>query len=569
MATIPTGKVDSGTAFILGRNWTSEEEYREHAVAVFPIIYGISLIIGLMPSIILGVGLLWALVRQWAFAILRIFPKVTPKLNAQQSKQVLKLSEARAAAKQSRYRVTFILFQVGWLLTALCLFPVLFYMQGMDAGPLVGSPLLWLGFNGLTEPIFLLGIFPTDTRLIRCLSAGQGIFNFFFTWRMPFLLYQFTTTSDFLSIAAAPSWLLVTIAEVFSNLMCVVIQSQAIACHCCCPKLALSPRQSLRRTWLSNRLYFALVGPFWIEVGAHSLYLYSIGDPHAQLRGVDGHVGVALYGFAGLIFAVLATPRNRGRAHRELLRLASTKGSAEQEAAAVAALVGDVDPTDALATAGRRFRALPFSALHPSDLATNREASGATSSEDAPMTSLAERSVACKLGECDAFFSHSWSDEQHCPGSKYAVLQQWASSFEKAHQKPALLWLDKACIDQDNINASLACLPIFLSGCTSLLVAAGPTYSTRLWCVVEIFTFLKMGGTKDELVLLPVGGVDVRAQLSQFDASKAQCFLRRDREKLLGVIESGFGDLYAFNQCVKHIFPSEVVPAESLVAVAP
>ena len=90
MATIPTGKVDSGTAFILGRNWTSEEEYREHAVAVFPIIYGTSLIIGLMPSIVLGVGLLWALVRQWAFAILRIFPKVTPKLDARQSKQVLK-----------------------------------------------------------------------------------------------------------------------------------------------------------------------------------------------------------------------------------------------------------------------------------------------------------------------------------------------------------------------------------------------------------------------------------------------------------------------------------------------
>ena len=40
---------------------------------------------------------------------------------------------------------------------------------------------------------------------------------------------------------------------------------------------------------------------------------------------------------------------------------------------------------------------------------------------------------------------------------------------------------DKACIDQDNIDRSLACLPIFLAGCKTLLITAGPTYCTRLW----------------------------------------------------------------------------------------
>ena len=39
----------------------------------------------------------------------------------------------------------------------------------------------------------------------------------------------------------------------------------------------------------------------------------------------------------------------------------------------------------------------------------------------------------------------------------------------------------QACIDQANIVASLACLPVFLSGCNELLVLAGSTYSTRLW----------------------------------------------------------------------------------------
>ena len=50
---------------------------------------------------------------------------------------------------------------------------------------------------------------------------------------------------------------------------------------------------------------------------------------------------------------------------------------------------------------------------------------------------------------------------------------------------------DKACIDQNNIEQSLACLPVFLAGCQTLLVVAGPTYCSRLWCVMEIFTFAR------------------------------------------------------------------------------
>ena len=50
---------------------------------------------------------------------------------------------------------------------------------------------------------------------------------------------------------------------------------------------------------------------------------------------------------------------------------------------------------------------------------------------------------------------------------------------------------DKACIDQSNIQQSLACLPVFLVGCQTLLVVAGPTYCSRLWCVMELFTFAR------------------------------------------------------------------------------
>ena len=56
---------------------------------------------------------------------------------------------------------------------------------------------------------------------------------------------------------------------------------------------------------------------------------------------------------------------------------------------------------------------------------------------------------------------------------------------------PRLTPQDKACIDQDNIDQALACLPIFLAGCQTLLVVAGTTYCSRLWCVMELFTFVR------------------------------------------------------------------------------
>ena len=37
----------------------------------------------------------------------------------------------------------------------------------------------------------------------------------------------------------------------------------------------------------------------------------------------------------------------------------------------------------------------------------------------------------------------------------------------------------------------LACLPSS-SGCKGMLVIAGPSYTTRLWCIMEIFTYIQM-----------------------------------------------------------------------------
>ena len=102
---------------------------------------------------------------------------------------------------------------------------------------------------------------------------------------------------------------------------------------------------------------------------------------------------------------------------------------------------------------------------------------------------------------------HSWHDNG---APKFDALQKWADGF---HSRPKI-WLDKvcadsplamctllarfvdtwllhgpgaqACIDQTDIDANLAALPLFLSGCKNLVVLAGLTYSTRLWCVMEV-----------------------------------------------------------------------------------
>ena len=42
----------------------------------------------------------------------------------------------------------------------------------------------------------------------------------------------------------------------------------------------------------------------------------------------------------------------------------------------------------------------------------------------------------------------------------------------------------QACIDQNAIESSLLCLPVYLASCKQLLICAGDTYTGRLWCVM-------------------------------------------------------------------------------------
>lgn len=71
---------------------------------------------------------------------------------------------------------------------------------------------------------------------------------------------------------------------------------------------------------------------------------------------------------------------------------------------------------------------------------------------------------------------------------------------------------------------------------------------------MELFVFLQMGGSIDRVNALVLGGKNVERELATFDAAKAQCFKQEDRDRLLGIIESAFGDFTTFNGKVRGLF---------------
>ena len=113
----------------------------------------------------------------------------------------------------------------------------------------------------------------------------------------------------------------------------------------------------------------------------------------------------------------------------------------------------------------------------------------------------------------------------------------------------------QGCIDQLNIAETLASLPIFVSGCRRLLVIAGHTYTERLWCIIEIFVFLEMGGKISNVGIKPIHETtaELAQQFASFDVQEAKCFLPEDRSRLLAVIEAAFGSFEMFNEHVSSL----------------
>lgn len=150
----------------------------------------------------------------------------------------------------------------------------------------------------------------------------------------------------------------------------------------------------------------------------------------------------------------------------------------------------------AVSKAERSFRGLSFHCLRREDL---REAR--VNARPKAYATLADDSKPTALGKVDAFISHSWLDSAD---ERYDALHRWSKRFEAVHHRPPIIWFDKACIDQSDIDESLKVLPVYLAGCKELVVLAGPTYTRRLWCIIEAFTFLRVGTSVERMHILPL-----------------------------------------------------------------
>ena len=458
--------------------------------------------------------------------------------SAAESAAVAKLEAAERAARSLRWRVNGFLFQLGYMLYFLGLIG-----STQDLTAVLGSPAYFQTPGNIGLFILILAIRPVDVVLIRVacifffvlyISAGFGALAYpvaeAFSGRLTswnILIAAVIGTIGFLAIV-------VTLPTLWP----------AFVCDCCdgCPQRSrVPPRRLLRRLWIMLRF-----GLFMETVSIYPLLITDIIAKGGVVawRGDDNNTANLMHATVCLLAGLVLTPANRGRVLRLLNRLLARGGSEKhEEAAAVAALLGSRSAAATLAESAKHFRAMKLNALTRAHLADNK-----------PDPELIKLTVPAKLGECHAFVSHSWSDDGE---AKYDRLHEWAKGdvdveAEAWAKGDVLLWLDKACIDQLRIEQSLACLPCFLAGCRQLLCLAGPSYPTRLWGVMEIFVFMKMGGERGSLrVKLLDETAGLAARLASFDAGKAQTFLDRDRQRLWATIEATFGTFDNFNRLVR------------------
>merc|ERR1712039_1169630 len=146
--------------------------------------------------------------------------------------------------------------------------------------------------------------------------------------------------------------------------------------------------------------------------------------------------------------------------------------------------------------------------------------------------------------------------------AKWEALQSWREKFVGEHGREPRVWLDKCCINQNSIETDLRCLPVFLAGCRRLVVFCGPTYLSRLWCIIELFTFVQIGRGIESIELELVWRTgheeedsrSVEQAFADFDAQACSCFKPEDKASMLKIIKVAFGDVAAFNRVVSDIF---------------
>jgi len=151
------------------------------------------------------------------------------------------------------------------------------------------------------------------------------------------------------------------------------------------------------------------------------------------------------------------------------------------------------------------------------------------------------------------------------------ALQEWQRIFEAENHRTPLVWLDKACLKQDDIARNLQVLPVSLAGCKGLLILLGDSYPSRLWCMMELFIFLAMGGSMEQITVADLNhkqpvelSMNVQRSdrltkvLDNFDIKKATCYKVEDAKHLKCVVKECFGSLDFFNDELRRLLGNAI-----------
>jgi hypothetical protein len=269
----------------------------------------------------------------------------------------------------------------------------------------------------------------------------------------------------------------------------------------------------------------------------------------------SGLVGPSIESSDAKLMTVVTTVRNaRERAVIEKIEAALklSAGNRSNEAAVIASMMGNKDSEVIFENALSRFRAVDWDVLKE-NLDVFRGGTLDGKQAEADLLALSEP---CEIGECDAFLSHSWHDDVEL---KIAELTKWCEEFRAKTRVAPTLWVDKLCINQLDIASDLECLPVFLAGCNNMLVLSGETYTSRLWCIVELFVYVNMqtggSGAQAGVQVIPLGAdltrkKDIWNTWSRFNCLTCNCFRQEDKDHIMKIIQEFPGGVECFNSAV-------------------
>ena len=348
----------------------------------------------------------------------------SPTASASQGKKE-ELAAAEAAAAKLRKRVSGSLFQLGWVLLTLGIGPLLFYSLVRDLTPVAGANTYYLPLLALGPTSLLLSISPVEVTRIKVASCIWYAFLAFNV--LIFFGGVVRATSTMMRVGQLWGMLLVSALDLLLTPAILSFVCGVNFGAACCSRSGerITPREMLRKLWFTLRLVL-----FNIPL----LNLLFILAPLADGRSVDlsPHDGSArptlVFVLAFACVSLAVTPRTRGAVIQWLGSLGQT-GSREQEATAVAALIGKTDAAEAFSLAQAHFRGLPLLDLTVEEMMHNK-----------PDPAMHAKTASAELGAVHAFVSHSWSDDG---AAKYERMHAWAGALP-VDKADVLLWLEYA-----------------------------------------------------------------------------------------------------------------------------